>query len=57
MALVGMSDAGREANDDERAQLVADITRDSANVVTAHTDDAGFGYELGANVATARNGA
>jgi ubiquinone/menaquinone biosynthesis C-methylase UbiE len=55
MALVGMSAASKELNDENRAQVVQAITRDSDEVVRANTDEQGFAYEIGTSVVTARN--
>lgn len=54
MALVGMSAAAKEMSDEERAGIVAVIARDSADVAQAHTDEAGFAFDLTTSVATAR---
>lgn len=54
MALVGMSAASKDMGDEKRAQVVEAITRDSAPVVEANTDERGFAYEISTNVATAR---
>lgn len=54
MALVGMSAASKEMSDQERGRILAAIAGDSAGVVQANTDKAGFAFELSANVATAR---
>jgi ubiquinone/menaquinone biosynthesis C-methylase UbiE len=54
MALVGMSAASREIDDEERERIVATIARDSAEVALPHTDETGFAFELSTNVATAR---
>jgi ubiquinone/menaquinone biosynthesis C-methylase UbiE len=54
MALVGMSAASKQLDDEKRAQVVEAIARDSAEVVRANTDEKGFGYELGTSIATAR---
>ncbi len=53
MALVGMSPVAKDMADEERAQVMAAIERDSVAVVQPHTDAMGFAYELRANVATA----
>jgi SAM-dependent methyltransferase len=53
MALVGMSAAGREMSDEERAGVVADIARECAGVSLAE-DGRSLDYDLKANVATAR---
>lgn len=54
MALVGMSSASRVIEDEERQRLVAAIARDSAELVRRHSDQAGFSFEIGANVTLAR---
>ncbi len=54
MALVGMSAASKEMDDEQRAEAVETITRDSDELMKANTDDKGFVYELGTNVATGR---
>jgi ubiquinone/menaquinone biosynthesis C-methylase UbiE len=54
MALVSMSAASATLGDEERQRLVAAITRDSAELVRLHTDQAGFAYEIGTNVTLAR---
>lgn len=53
-ALVGMSESGRNASANDRERLVAEITRDSAEVVRSQSDEGGFAFEISANVATAR---
>lgn len=54
MALVSMSTASSALDDQERQRIAATITRDSAELVRLHTDEAGFAYELGTNVVLAR---
>ena len=54
MALVGMSAASKDMDDETRAQLVETITRDSDHVVRAQTDEQGFAYDISTNVATAK---
>jgi SAM-dependent methyltransferase len=54
MALVNMSARGKEYSDNERAALVDNIVRDSAELMRAHSDSAGLHYEISSNVATAR---
>jgi ubiquinone/menaquinone biosynthesis C-methylase UbiE len=54
MALVSMSAASNTLGDEERQRLVAVITRDSAEIVRPHTDQADFAFELGTNVILAR---
>jgi ubiquinone/menaquinone biosynthesis C-methylase UbiE len=53
MALIGMSAAAKELNDEGRAKMLADIVADSRRVLDRHTDGLAFTYEIGANVATA----
>lgn len=53
MALVSMSRASSAMSDEERQQIVAAVTRDSADLVRLHTDGTGFAFELGTNVAMA----
>ena len=53
MALVGMSTASRDMSDDARGRIVAAIVRDSADVIRRQTDEKGFAFEIGTNVATA----
>lgn len=55
MALAGMGAGSRNMDEDERARVVAAIERDSGGVLEANRDDAGFAFELRANVATARS--
>ena len=55
MALVGMSAASKDMGEEDRGRIVAAITRDSAEVVLPHTDEAGFAFELRTNVVTARD--
>lgn len=55
MALVGMSPAAPELDDQARARVVASIVADSRRVLEANADGgAAFTYEIGANVAIAR---
>jgi ubiquinone/menaquinone biosynthesis C-methylase UbiE len=54
MALVGMSAAGKDMNDEARERMVAAIARDSAEAARQHTDGIGVAFELLSNVATAR---
>jgi ubiquinone/menaquinone biosynthesis C-methylase UbiE len=54
MALVSMSASSRTLDDAERERLVTAITRDSAEIVSAHTDEAGFAYEIGTNIVLGR---
>lgn len=52
MALVGMSEKGGAMNEAERGRAVETITRDSAELVKAHTSKAGFAYDLGTVLAS-----
>jgi SAM-dependent methyltransferase len=54
MALVGMSPAAKGLAEEERARLIDLIVTESAAIVRAHTDAAGFAYEIGTNVTVAR---
>jgi ubiquinone/menaquinone biosynthesis C-methylase UbiE len=54
MALVGMSGAAKEMEDDARERAVAAIVRDSAGVLQANTDGTGFAFQLSTNLITAR---
>jgi hypothetical protein len=54
MAMVGMSAAGKEMSEQERAATVANIVADSAELRRANTDAAGLHYEIKSNIATAR---
>jgi ubiquinone/menaquinone biosynthesis C-methylase UbiE len=54
VALVGMSAAAKAMTEEERERAIATIVRDSADALRAHTDEAGFAFDLAANVATAR---
>lgn len=54
MALVSMSAAGSAMDEGARQRVVAAIAEESAELVRRHTDDAGFGYEIGTNVVMAR---
>lgn len=53
MALVGMSAASKEMSDEDRGRILAAVTRDSAEVVLAYTDETGLVFELRTNLATA----
>jgi ubiquinone/menaquinone biosynthesis C-methylase UbiE len=53
MAMAGMSKACEGLGGDERARIVEEIIRDSADVVRAATDEGGFAFEIAATVATA----
>jgi hypothetical protein len=54
MAMVSMSAASGTMDEEERGRAVAAITRDSAELLRANTDAAGFSYAIGANVVLAR---
>lgn len=57
MALVGMGTAPATTSDEKRAQLVAAIVKDSAEVLPAYADGEkgqGIAFAISANVATAR---
>lgn len=54
MALVGMSAQATRLDDQGRQRIVQAITSDSADVVRAHNDDAGFAFAIGANFVSAR---
>jgi ubiquinone/menaquinone biosynthesis C-methylase UbiE len=54
MALVGMSAQAKTMTGQEREELTARITRESEDLVRAHTDTAGFAYDIGTTVVTAR---
>jgi ubiquinone/menaquinone biosynthesis C-methylase UbiE len=53
MAMAGMSAAGKDLLEDQRAAKVDAIVRDSAALVKANSDSAGFKYDLGSVVVTA----
>jgi hypothetical protein len=54
MAMVSMSAASASLDEEARGRAVAAITRDSAELIRANTDAAGFSYEIGTNVVLAR---
>ncbi len=54
MALVGMSDAGRQLSDEERQRMVDAIVDESAPVLQAYADGPGLAFGIGSNLATAR---
>lgn len=54
MALVGMSAQARTLHDEGRQRLVEAIVGESVDLVRAHTDDAGFAFQIGTNVVLAR---
>jgi ubiquinone/menaquinone biosynthesis C-methylase UbiE len=51
MALVGMSQAGKTVNDDERQRLVQAIMQDSEDVRRQYTDGDGLAFEIRSNIA------
>jgi SAM-dependent methyltransferase len=53
MAMTGMSAAGKDLSEDQRAAKVNAIVRDSAAVVKANSDSGEFKYDLGSVVVTA----
>jgi SAM-dependent methyltransferase len=55
MALVGMGAAAKDLDDDERERLVDAIVRDSNPIITAHSDNMGFSYDIATNLTTARD--
>jgi V8-like Glu-specific endopeptidase len=54
MALVSMSTQASTLDEEGRQRIVDTIVSDSAAIVRAHTDDAGFAYEIGTNVVLAK---
>jgi ubiquinone/menaquinone biosynthesis C-methylase UbiE len=54
MALVSMSTQASTLDEEGRQRIVDTIVSDSAALVRAHTDDAGFAYEIGTNVVLAK---
>jgi len=54
MALVSMSAQAGTLDDEARQRIIDAIVSDSADLVRSHTDDAGFAYEIGTNVALAK---
>lgn len=54
MALVGMSAASANMSDEQRAQLVALIAKESADVLPAYADGEGTAFEISTNLAIAR---
>jgi len=54
MALVGMSATAAALGDEERQHLVEAIARESADLISLHTDRAGLACEIGTNVTLAR---
>ena len=54
MAMVSMSAASGAMDEEARVNAVAAISRDSAELIAANTDAAGFAYEIGTNVVLAR---
>lgn len=53
MALIGMSEGARNLTDEARAEALDSIVAESQTVVATHSDQLGFAYEIGANVAIA----
>jgi hypothetical protein len=54
IALVGMSTASATTSDEQRAQLVAAIVKESADVLPPYADGDGIAFAISTNVATAR---
>ncbi len=54
MALVSMSTQASTLDDERRQRIIDGIDRDSAELVRAHSDDAGFAYDIGTNVVLAK---
>jgi hypothetical protein len=54
MALTGMSAAGKELSDEERARTVDAIVQESLTAASDFSERTGLAYELRSNVATAR---
>ena len=54
MALVGMSAAGKQMDDEERMRFVDTIVRESKPVHERYTDGSEMAFELSTNLATAR---
>jgi len=54
IALVTFCAKAKNMSDEQRADVVAAIARDSADIVRRHTGEDGFAFELGANVTLAR---
>lgn len=54
MALVSMSTQASTLDNEGRQRIVDAIDRDSAELVRSYSDDAGFSYEIGANVVLAK---
>ena len=55
MALVGMSAAGKRANDLDRERLADAIVNDSADVTQRYTDQSELSFELGTNLVTGKD--
>jgi ubiquinone/menaquinone biosynthesis C-methylase UbiE len=53
MAFVGLSDAGKEMNEQQRREAVDAIVADSAAVLKSHSKGSAVDFELRTNVATA----
>jgi hypothetical protein len=54
MALVSMSTQASTLDDERRQRIIDGIDRDSAELVRAHSDDAGFAFDIGTNVVLAK---
>ena len=54
IALLGMSAVSKDMGEEDRTRTLAAIVRDSADVVSASTDEAGFSFELRSNIAIAK---
>lgn len=57
MALVGMSAAGKDMDEEARAKAVAAIAEESAELLADYSDRGALSYEITSNVATARRAA
>ena len=53
MAFVGLSDAGKEMNEQQRREAVDAIVADSAAVLRSHSKGSAVDFELRTDVATA----
>jgi hypothetical protein len=54
MAFLGMSDASRGMDEQERKRVVDAIVSDSAPVLQSFSEESGLAFELSTNLATAR---
>ena len=54
MAVVGMSAAGKNMSDEERAQIVNRIIDESSDATSPYMDGPAITFEISSNVATAR---